>query len=745
MPRAQNQMEVKARRKLLFLAAILALWSLLIVGRLIQVQIVERAKWEDLAQRQQQRDTNLTPPRGKIIDRNGKVLALSVPVETVFASTRFVPDLREKLTLVANICGVNPAEVIARCEGKPFCYIASKVDAATAARVRELKLTGIGFEPDVKRSYPNQSLGAHVLGNVGANDRGASGLEQKYDEVLVGEPGRVNRQVDARGTYIDSVVQQPEPGQNIILTIDQHIQYVAEQELARAMKETSARSGTVIVENPHTGEILALANSPTFDPNHLQGVDPRSMQNPAVSFPYEPGSTFKIITVAAALEEKVTTPQEMIDCGNGSIVVGRLRIHDHKKYSALSVSDVIANSSDVGAIRLAQRLGDRLLYHYILGFGVGARTGIELPSETRGMTRPPEKWNPSSIGAISMGQEIGLSAVQLTAVVATIANDGIWTAPRIVAAQTPPANGMKTVQYQPVGQRRVISTLTAAQMKLMLQGVVLHGTGTKATLQGYTSAGKTGTAQRKDDVACAAAARHEPGAKCRYSKTDYVGTFAGFAPLNNPAIVVVVVLDSAKGLHQGGQVSAPVFARIAQNTLAYLKVAPDVDLPMSRQMLMAMKRSNAADLNDGPSDTLGEPLEVAQDEQPAVAPAVERTPANGVKPVNLPVHPGVPGVPATNSQAVSAGVSAGAAWAGQPLQTPEDSRKNASGGGVVMGTANDVVVPSFLGKGMRYAIAEAQALGLEVDLHGNGVVREQAPAPGSRVQPGSHIAVRLGR
>ncbi len=750
MPRPQNPQDIAARRKLLLLAGMLLAWSLLIAGRLFQLQLMRHADYMHQAAAEQQRTFDLTPPRGVIYDRNGKSLALPVPAQSIYAFPSQVPDLREKLTMVANICGLDPAEVIGHCEGKTFCWVARKVDSATASRVRDLKLLGVGFHEDTQRSYPNESMAAHVVGYVGMEDRGLSGVELKYDDDLVGEPGRAHVMLDARGKYFSSIEQQTEPGQNLILTIDQNIQYIAERELDRAMKETSARSGTVVVENPHTGEVLALANSPTFNPNQPRKIDPRALQNPAVSFPYEPGSTFKIITVSAALEEKVTKPEEIIDCGHGSIVVGGLRIHDHKAFSALSVSDIIANSSDVGAIRLAERLGKERLYKYIQAFGLGKRTGIELPSETRGMTRPVEKWNPSSIGAISMGQEIGLSAVQLTAVLGTIANDGVYVAPRIVAAETPPSAGMKTVQFQPAESHRVVSTTTAAQMREMLQGVVLRGTGTKALLQGYTSAGKTGTAQRKDDAACEAARNHVPGAKCHYSKTEYVGSFAGFAPLNNPAVVIVVILDSAKGLHQGGQVSAPVFTRIAQQTLAYLNVPHDVDVPMSKQMQLAMKRANAADLDDASPDSLSDPLEVAQEDAPVQLPAHKQ----GVSgPQSVTVSATAPSSTATISK-LQSGVqplppasasNQNSVVAATPSQGPANDGSKPANRSVVVGTGNDVVVPSFMGKRMRDVIASAQGLGLEVELHGSGVAREQLPVAGTHVQPGARIAVRLAR
>ncbi len=290
---------------------------------------------------------------------------------------------------------------------------------------------------------------------------------------------------------------------------------------------------------------------------------------------YEPGSTFKLVTIAAALEEKLTRPDEVFDCQMGSIVINGMRIRDSKPHGLLSVAGILAESSDVGAIKIALRLGEERFYKYIRAFGFGQQTGIEVPGETRGLTKPLNRWSKVSIGAISMGQEIGVTPLQLVAMVSTIANDGVWVAPRIVAGTTEPQGAPQMVAFHPAVQRRVISPMTAAQMKQMMQGVVLHGTGKKAILEGYSSAGKTGTAQKVDP------ATHT------YSHTKYVGSFAGFAPVNDPAITVAVILDSAVGLHQGGQVSAPVFQRVAQQVLEYLHTPHDVELPPSRQVLMA--------------------------------------------------------------------------------------------------------------------------------------------------------------
>ena len=346
-------------------------------------------------------------------------------------------------------------------------------------------------------------------------------------------------------------------------------------------------------------------------------ITPGALTNRAVSYVYEPGSTFKLVTISAALEEKLTNPNELFDCQMGSIVYNGMRIRDSKPHGILPVWGVLAESSDVGAIKIALRLGEDRFYKYIRAYGFGQQTGIELPGETRGLTKPVSRWSKVSIAAISMGQEIGISPIQLAGLISTFANDGVWVAPRIVTGTVQAQATPQTVAFHPGASHRVISSYTAAEMRSMMQKVVLEGTGRKAILEGYSSAGKTGTAQKVDPATGA------------YSKTKYIGSFAGFAPVNNPQIVVAVILDSAVGLHQGGQVSAPVFKRISQQVLEYLHVPHDLPLSPQHQLLMAKMKEK--DLEEGTPDHPGEPLETAEvngsASEPAKAPSVARAPA----------------------------------------------------------------------------------------------------------------------
>jgi cell division protein FtsI (penicillin-binding protein 3) len=717
-----------ARFRLYALSGLLCLWLLAICLRLIYLQVFCYGDFERRAQHQQQRSFDLSPKRGIIYDRAGRELAMSIQVDSAFVVPSEAPDLANTISLVTRITKDDPRVVLADCRAhKTFCWVARKADAEEIDRIRALNLQGIHFQKEPKRFYPKRELAAQILGYVGTDDQGLSGLERQFNQQLQGKPGKLMISVDARKRWFASVEKEPEAGNSLVLTIDQNIQYIAERELERGMEETHAIAGTAIVENPRTGEILALTNRPTFNPNIRKEIKNEALKDRAVSDIYEPGSTFKMVTISAALEEKVTRPEEMIDCQMGSIVINRMRIRDSKPHGLLSVADVIAESSDVGAIKVGLRLGDERLYKYIRAFGFGQQTGIELPGETRGMTKPVERWSKVSIAAISMGQEIGISALQLVSLISTIANDGVRVAPRIVAGTMEPQNTPQTIAFQPAAGTRVISSLTAAQMRQMLQGVVLspHGTGRRAILEGYSSAGKTGTGQKVDPATGA------------YSKTKYVASFAGFAPINDPQLAVVVILDSAVGPHQGGQVSAPVFQRIMQQALEYLHVPHDVQLSPSRQVLLARRNVSDASLEESSPDHLGASLDMAEANETPAIPAAAKPGTIGAQIVS-----------AAQTAPMTAAASSAATSSAVALTPSENSpaQKLPAGRTVVLDVEEGgIEVPSFLGKNLRVAIEAAQDVGLDLDAIGSGVAREQSPLPGARVAAGSRITVRFGR
>jgi cell division protein FtsI (penicillin-binding protein 3) len=722
--------------RLYLLAAILVLWCGGICLRLVYLQIFRYGSFEKRAIHERERTEEVSARRGIIYDRTGRELAMSISVDSAFAVPTEIPDLAGTISLISRITKTDPRETLAKCKAaRTFCWVARKADAETADRIRSLNLRGIYFQKESRRFYPKRELAAQVLGYVGMDDEGLSGIEHQYDDQLRGKPGRMLISVDAHRKWFGSVEKQPEPGENVVLTIDEQIQYIAERELATAIEQTHAVTGTIIVQNPHTGEILALANQPTFNPNLTREITPERLKNHAVSDVYEPGSTFKVVTISAALEEKLTRPDEVFDCQMGSIVINGMRIRDSRPHGLLPVWGILAESSDVGAIKIALRLGEDRFYKYIRAFGFGQQTGIELPGETRGLTKPVSRWSKVSIGAISMGQEIGITPLQLSSLVSTIANDGVSVPPRIVAATTDPQPTPQTVAFHPADGRRVISSTTAAEMKQMMQKVVLEGTGKRAILEGYSSAGKTGTAQKVD-----------PGTHA-YSKTKYVASFAGFAPLNNPAIVVAVILDSAVGLHQGGQVSAPVFQRVAQQVLEYLHTPHDVELPRSRQLLLASRQVKTQELAEGSPDHLGEALEVADAQSPSPAPGPPNTVAdaasesNGGAIVQAALRQrelGGAAVATESKQPPPLGTSQSAVVA-----TPDHPP---SSGTVVLDVEQGgIVVPSFAGKSVRGAIELAEDSGLDLDAVGSGLAREQAPAAGTHVTTGSRVTVKFGR
>lgn len=714
--------------RLYLLALVLFLWCLTICARLVYLQIFRYGSFVRQAEHQQQREIPLSAKRGIIYDRAGRELAMSVLVDSAFAVPTEVKDLPTAVSLITRITGEDRNIVLADCRAhKTFCWVARKADDETIERIKSLNLQGIHFQKEPKRFYPARDLAAQVIGSVGMEDTGQSGIEHEFDEELRGRPGQMLISVDARRQWFSDVEKQPEAGDNVVLTIDKNIQYIAEKELDQAIQDTHAIAGTVIVENPHTGEILALANRPTFNPNLRKQITPAALTNRAVSDIYEPGSAFKMVTISAALDEKITNPDEIFDCQMGSIVYNGMRIRDAEPHGLLPVWGVLAKSSNVGAIKIALRLGEDRFYKYIRDFGFGQQTGIELPGETRGITKPPSRWSKVSIAAIAMGQEIGISAIQLAALVSTFANDGVWVAPRILTGTVPPQGGLRTVAFHPGASHRVISSFTAAEMRSMMQKVVLEGTGRRAALQGYSSAGKTGTAQKVDPATGA------------YSKTKYVGTFAGFAPVNNPQIVVAVILDSAVGPHQGGQVSAPVFRRIAQQVLEYLHVPQDLPLAPRSQLLLAQATIKDKDLNEDTPDHPGEPLESAEvSANSKVADQFVRADAANQGIVEAALHE-----KAVPAEALAQPMQGSLQSANKTVPSPE-AKLQPNGTVVLDISQGGIEVPSFLGKTVRGSVEAAEDSGLELEAIGSGVARQQSPPAGTRVAAGAHVTVQFG-
>jgi len=554
---------------------LLAAWAALIFGRLIQLQIFNHQLYRDLAENQTSSTDEIPAERGAIYDRAGQVLALSVPVESVSINPRLAPEPSIAAGILAPILELDQqelekklAEAAARRRG--FFWVKRKISFEQSERLRGLKLGWIEFHRDTLRAYPKGTLAAHVVGSVNFEGRGNAGIEQGLDGELRGTPGeaRILRDV-VRRTVESKIMKPPLPGKNITLTIDERIQYVAEKELARAVVESRSLTGSVVVMNPKNGEILALASYPQFDPNQppASAEDLEKRANHAVSVPFEPGSVFKVVTVAAALETTRLTPETVINCGSGRInLFGRI-IRDHHPYSFLPVADVLAKSSNIGAINIALTVGERKLYDYVRRFGFGEPTGLPLPGESAGKVRNVENWGRTSIGSVAMGHELSATTVQLARAVSAIANGGLLVRPKLILRKQRP--GGRPEQETAPSPVQILHPETAITMRRLMEGVVLHGTGTQARLRGYTAGGKTGSAQIFDQT-------------CRCYRHIYNSSFAGFAPVPNPAVVVVVTINGASVF--GGAVAAPVFREVAQAALRFLDIPRDLpDQPPPRE------------------------------------------------------------------------------------------------------------------------------------------------------------------
>jgi cell division protein FtsI (penicillin-binding protein 3) len=516
------------RARILFLGVVAFLWLGAILARLIDLQVVRHGELSARAQRQQQRTLEVTPKRGVLYDRNRHELAVSVSVDSVFAVPNEVKDPERAARLLAPVLAVDATTLEDRLRSsRSFVWLKRKLTAAEADRVRRLGLAGVYFQPEHKRFIPSASWPLTFwASSVWMKTAGGAGAGAGFRH-----PGRSRRLVisaDGRRRWFDRVGDVPTEGASVVLTLDENIQYIAERELAAVIQKTRASSGTIIVQDPRSGEILALANYPTFNPNNPSAVPQQNHVNRALSFVYEPGSTFKLVTIGAALEEGAANPSEVIDCQQGAIYIAGHRIRDHKPFGLLSLREVIYQSSDVGAIKVGLRLGDDKMYEHIRRWRFGRATGIELPAESPGLVRPASNWSRISIGAISMGQEVAITSLQLTAAMSAIASGGVWKQPHVVREIS---RGNEAEPIPPMPEERIIDSRVAEELRRMLAGVVREGTGRTAQPQGYSAGGKTGTAQKID-------------ASGRYSHTDFVASFSGFAPLEDPVVTVTVVLDS---------------------------------------------------------------------------------------------------------------------------------------------------------------------------------------------------------
>ena len=540
------------RPRVLVLAGCLALAFTGVLGRLGWLQIVRHADLAALAERQYSRTVVLHAQRGPIVDRQGLALATSSPAESLFAQPRAVGDPVRVAARLAPLLGAPEAEIHAQLtSGRAFLWLRRKLPPSVAASVRALREPGLGFLPEPLRLYPNRELAAHVIGFDGV-DGGLEGIERAFNDTLSGTPGKavVGRDALGREVVTEATLQAPAPGQGVMLTLDRTIQYLAEREIDAAWRRTQARAAMAVVLDPRTGDVLALAIRPTFNPNTFLDVPSREhWRNRAVSDPFEPGSTFKVILAAAALEEGVVRPDDRIWAENGSITIARTTIHDWRKYGWLSFGEVLQYSSNVGSIKVGLALGRDRYYRYMTAFGFGAATGVGLAGESRGQLREPQRWSALSLPTMSIGQEVSVTALQMVAAFGAIANGGVLMQPRLVRAVFD-ADGRETRRFEPQPVRQVISPETARTLTRLMTQVVAAGTGHNAAIPGYEVAGKTGTAQKLDPVT------H------RYSRNPGVLSFVGFAPADEPRFVMLAMLDEPRTEKWGSEAAAPIFTSV---------------------------------------------------------------------------------------------------------------------------------------------------------------------------------------
>jgi cell division protein FtsI (penicillin-binding protein 3) len=556
------------RSRVLAAAVLFSLWTVGIQARLVYLQVIDHADMKARADRQHMRTISAPAKRGEILDRNGHVLAYSVDADSIFADPSEIehPEKVAQLVCAAlDDCSARERQEMAQGlrRDTQFAYLARKVSPDEAQRVKALELKGVGFVKESRRYYPKKELAAHVLGYVGLDNTGLAGLESTYDPQVRGREGKILIQTDARRHALNSRVDRPATaGAALELTIDQYLQHIAERELRAGVEENHAAGGSAVIMDPSSGEILALANWPTFNPNAFGRADDRDRRNRAIQDLYEPGSTFKIVTASAALEEHVIRPDDWIDCSPGYITIGsRKPIYDFHRYGTLSFTDVIVKSSNVGAIRVGLRLGPERLGRYVSRYGFGQPLSPDFRGENPGIVWSPARMTDSALASMAMGYQVGVTPLQMAAAVSSVANGGSLMEPHVVRAVV--KNGHR-IPVAPKVLRKTVSPSTIAELRTMMEGVVERGTAKTAQIPGYTIAGKTGTASKIIDG--------------RYSKSEYNASFVGFIPSRQPALTVVVVIDSPHGNgYTGGVVAAPVFKRIAEAAMRQLGIAPTVN------------------------------------------------------------------------------------------------------------------------------------------------------------------------
>ncbi|HKC95334.1 MAG TPA: penicillin-binding protein 2 [Nitrospira sp.] len=566
----------RSRRYLLLLLLLVGFG--IILFRLVTLQVLQAAELTARADRQHQKSVTLEGARGTVTDRHGKVLAMNMEVPSIFGVPTSLDSPTNAARSLSPVLRIRRDEIEKKLrQDKHFVWLARKVEPEQGQRLEQLSIDGIGMVMEGRRFYPKGPLLAHVLGFVGMDGLGLEGLERRYEVQLHGEKRVTILQRDALGRTVFPKglrEQVPAPGRALTLTIDEVIQYIAEKELEEAVNNAHAKAGTIIVIEPRSGAILALAVSPRFDPNTVASLTADRWRNRALTDTYEPGSTMKVVVAAAALEEKVMMPGSMVFGENGRMTIANTTIHDHEKLGWMTFAQMIQKSSNIGAAKTGMLLGEQRMYRYLQAFGFGQRTDVDLPGEVGGLLKSPREWGRRSLASISMGQEVGVTPLQMVSAVSAIANDGVLMKPYVVS-EVRDQKGQLLKNILPHVRRRVVSPDTARTLTTILEGVVTNGTGMKAAISGYRVAGKTGTAQKVDP---------RTGT---YSSSLSVGSFVGFVPADAPRLAMIIVIDEPQGEAWGGVVAAPVFRRVGEQVLTYLGVSRDdqVKIAMAAQEL----------------------------------------------------------------------------------------------------------------------------------------------------------------
>lgn len=683
-PEPSGEEELNRRARLVRLAFILALAG--ITARLFYLQIIQYRFLSGMALRQQERTLEIQPERGRIYDRHGRPLAINRPAASFFAVPSEIRDPHRAARLLARLFGFSENALVQKLRRpKAFVWIVRKVADEQAKQVRALGIPGIHELSEPVRVYPEGDLAAHVLGFVGVDNQGLDGVELQFDRRIRGNGGWVRVTRDAKGQDVPSasrVYKQAVPGEDLTLTLDSVIQHLAERELAKGIEQTRARAGSVLVMDPANGEILALANWPTFNPNQYARFSRADRRNRAVCDLYEPGSTFKIVTAASALESGAFQENDRINCENGQWKFNGLTIRDHEPQGIRTFADTIAFSSNIGAVKIALRVGEEKLLQTVRAFGFGRLTGIELPGEAAGFIEPRRLWKQWALASLPFGQGIGVTALQMTLAFAAVANEGRRPRPVLVLETA------KAPALAPESEPPVVTRQTAARLGKVLQLVVQEGTGTEAAIPNYTVAGKTGTAQKS---------RPQGG----YDPYRHVASFMGFLPADKPRVVIAVVLDEPKGTQWGGMVAAPVFRDLGREVAGYLGVAPDApaakaESPETKPVLIP----NLVGM------TLPEAKECLKTSGVACLPS-------GV-----------------GSRVIGQQPPAGAVTGKKP-------KVNVYLGETEMKPEGAVAIPNLQGQSLRNALKILNAYGLKATVEGSGLVNRQVPPPNTRVKLGA--------